>query len=154
MSRLDKIAGALERIGKKYRHHGNRITCQCPAHDDSNPSFEFKEKPDGRVTFNCYSQGCTWDEVLGALGLDPEDFYVEQRHYPAVRPIRRDPSIDELVIEIARADRQSGKSVSERDKARELQAFKSLRQRGISIPTGTPTVDEIQHEAYIREHVS
>jgi hypothetical protein len=45
-----------------------------PAHDDRDPSLSITEANDGRVLINCF-RGCTFDEVVAAIGLEAKDFF-------------------------------------------------------------------------------
>ena len=41
---------------------------QCPAHDDSNPSMQIKDKGDGTASIECYA-GCDFVDILKAVGF-------------------------------------------------------------------------------------
>jgi hypothetical protein len=47
---------------------------RCPAHDDQNPSFGFREGNDKPVVIHCMA-GCTADAILAAIGLTWKDLY-------------------------------------------------------------------------------
>ena len=47
---------------------------QCPAHADHRPSLSVAYKPDGRVLLYCFA-GCTFAELLFALGLAPYELH-------------------------------------------------------------------------------
>jgi DNA primase len=108
------VEAGLAVLGKKYARRGDKITAQCPAHDDRNPSFSATIGRDGGVLFHCHA-GCSGAEIMDALGLrwdqiKPDDYRAE-RH----RKRPRSPSYDELVIAIAESDRRQGKRLTGRD---------------------------------------
>lgn len=152
---LDTFHHAVTSIGKKaqpVRNH--RFMCQCPAHDSARQgqNAQFKQQADGKISFRCFSRGCDMDAALSAIGLTWDDVYPQ----PLAKPDKSRPRIvsdlddDFLIIQIARADRQAGKRLSDRDKRAEFAAFQRLKKRGVEIPEGTPVPDEIQFEAYLR----
>lgn len=95
---------------------------RCPAHDDKSPSLSVKDAGGGRTLIHCFA-GCGAIEILGAVGLDTSDLYppMDKNHQSAIK--RRERSVDELVLEIAKADRAKGKKLSQRDLDREAEAF-------------------------------
>ena len=98
---------------------------RCPSHDDKSPSLTIKDAGDGRTLVHCFA-GCGANEVLNAIGLELQDLYPPtDRNYHAERT-QKERTIDELVIEIARADRAAGKSISPTDRDREAEAFARL----------------------------
>lgn len=99
---------------------------RCPAHQDRSPSLSITEKEDGRVLVHCHA-GCGALDVITAVGLDWDALYPDDgRCYRAERT-QREQSIDELVLEIAKADRAAGKPLSVEDQDRELEAFARLQ---------------------------
>jgi hypothetical protein len=50
----------------------------CPGHDDSMNSLSIGEGDDGRALIHCHA-GCTFPELLEALGLRPRDLFVQGR---------------------------------------------------------------------------
>ena len=56
------------------RQSGQGWTAKCPAHDDRHPSLSIGLGDDGRVLVNCFN-GCTPEEVVGALGLRMADLF-------------------------------------------------------------------------------
>ncbi|MEW6572574.1 MAG: CHC2 zinc finger domain-containing protein [Bacillota bacterium] len=56
------------------RKAGHGWVACCPAHDDKHPSLSVGTGRNGRVLLHCYS-GCSFHEILSALGLDykPQD---------------------------------------------------------------------------------
>jgi hypothetical protein len=66
---LQTVLDALERHGRRYRHSGDQVDAQCPAHDDHSPSLSVRWSRDtGKVLIRCH-QGCSADDVIVALGL-------------------------------------------------------------------------------------
>jgi hypothetical protein len=64
----------LSRLEKVRQRQSNQWSARCPAHNDKSPSFSVAEKDDGSVRFRCWT-GCTYEEVIQALGLNPSDLY-------------------------------------------------------------------------------
>ncbi len=44
----------------------------CPAHEDTNASLSIKRGEDGRLVMHCFA-GCSFSEILHALGMEPKD---------------------------------------------------------------------------------
>lgn len=64
---------------------------------------------------------------MGAIDLEIGDLFHTQR----IRPSSDDPTIDELILAIAKADRKAGKRLSDEDKEAEAKAFvRTLRRKG------------------------
>ena len=98
---------------------------RCPAHPDSSPSLSIKEQSDGTVLVHCHA-GCGALEVITAVGVDWADLFPpSDRNYHAEKKTFN-RSVDELVVEIAIADRAAGKLQSQADKDREFEAFGRL----------------------------
>ena len=51
---------------------GKEWLARCPAHDDHSPSLSITEK-NGKILFKCWSQGCSFENILAAAGLTPAD---------------------------------------------------------------------------------
>lgn len=95
---------------------------RCPAHDDKSPSLKITDISGGRTLIHCHA-GCGAIDVLAAIGLELSDLYPPtDRNYHAERK-QHTRSVDELVIEIAAADRKAGKALSYEDREREAEAF-------------------------------
>jgi hypothetical protein len=60
-----------ERLGGVLRN--GQWSCQCPAHADKSPSLNVKQADD-RIFLHCKA-GCTWQEILGAMGLETQDMF-------------------------------------------------------------------------------
>ncbi len=74
---LDRIHAALLAAGKKPVRSGDRITAQCPAHDDANPSFSAWLKASGWVGVKCFA-GCSEPTLLSVLRLEARDLGPER----------------------------------------------------------------------------
>jgi putative DNA primase/helicase len=70
------LSAVLARL-KKVRAIGDDFSACCPAHDDKNPSLSVSEGADGRVLVTCHV-GCSFDAIVGALGMTKSDFYPER----------------------------------------------------------------------------
>ncbi len=70
---VQRILDALKAAGRKVRGTGrDRYECQCPAHDDRQASLSLSRGDDGKVLLHCHA-GCTFNAVVGALGLAKSD---------------------------------------------------------------------------------
>ena len=67
------IDRTLERLEGVKAHNGYFMAL-CPAHDDQDSSLSVKEGDDGRVLLHCFA-GCTFDEVVAAIDLEPKDLF-------------------------------------------------------------------------------
>ncbi len=124
MSRLDLVEASLLQMDKKCVRRGDRITAQCPAHDDREPSFVASTTSDDAVLFHCYA-GCSGASIMEALGLRWDQIKPHDRRQQMFRR-PRDPSYDECVCGIAEADMRQGKRLNQKD----LQTYRQslLRQ--------------------------
>lgn len=96
---------------------------RCPAHEDKSPSLTVRALSDGRTLVHCFA-GCGALDVLTAVGMDWTDLFPPDDNYRTLtQRSRRDKTVDELVIEIAVADMNAGKRLSEADKQRARQAM-------------------------------
>ena len=74
MRALDKVLAA---IGEgNYSAAGDGYSCRCPAHDDNSPSLTITPKH-GKVLLHCHA-GCTFDQIVSALGLQESDTFDEE----------------------------------------------------------------------------
>lgn len=106
----------------------------CPAHDDRSPSLSVKEGDDGRVLIHCFA-GCSFNEVVESLGLNPADLFVKQGNLTSgnVRPLRLSsvklrPAIEleRQILFLIHCDRLKGRAISSIDCERELIALQRL----------------------------
>lgn len=51
-----------------------RWIARCPSHDDKSPSLSIRELDDGRVLVHDFA-GCTFDEIIGAVGIEAHDLF-------------------------------------------------------------------------------
>lgn len=64
------IGDILQRAENVKEIRAGEYRMCCPVHGDRHPSMVASEMPDGRVLIYCRSQGCSWESILDALGLD------------------------------------------------------------------------------------
>ena len=128
ISRLDGV----KQTGK------GRWIAKCPAHDDSSPSLAVREVDDGRVLVHCFA-GCQTDDVLAAVGLQFLDLFPDTRISHRERRIRQRFNYGELlqmvsrevlVVALAAEDISEGKTLTEQDHARLVDA--AARIRGVA----------------------
>jgi putative DNA primase/helicase len=53
-------------------------TALCPAHGDTVNSLSISEGEDGRVLLFCHA-GCSFDELIAALGISTRSLFVQRR---------------------------------------------------------------------------
>lgn len=76
LARLDGVKGK----GPTWR-------ARCPSHGSKGATLSIKETSEGMVLLHCHA-GCTFDDVIGAVGLRPSDLFPEQAQDHRVRPQR------------------------------------------------------------------
>ena len=76
LSRLEGVKGT----GPSWR-------ARCPSHGSKGATLSIRENPDGMVLLYCHA-GCTFDDVIGSVGLRPSDLFPEQAVDHRVRPQR------------------------------------------------------------------
>ncbi len=59
----------------KVQKHGPNYLARCPAHDDGRPSLRVAQGERG-ILVNCYA-GCSYNEIVKALGLRPQDLFTD-----------------------------------------------------------------------------
>lgn len=72
MISLDRILSRLERVKRAGKGHSAR----CPAHDDRANSLSIADGDRG-LLLKCHA-GCEFDEIVGALGIQPSDLFREE----------------------------------------------------------------------------
>lgn len=82
------IAAVLERLDG-VRPTATGWAARCLAHEDRSPSLSIRQGEDGRILLHGF-RGCTFREILGALGLTPQDLAPHGR-LPAARGHRQAP---------------------------------------------------------------
>lgn len=70
---LDRVLGKLREIGP-VTQKGKDWRCRCPAHNDETPSLDVNSK-DGRVLFICRSAGCSFAQIIAALGMKAQECF-------------------------------------------------------------------------------
>jgi hypothetical protein len=112
---IEEILSKLEKVKRTGRN--NWLAC-CPAHDDRNPSLTIHAADDGRILVRCFAE-CSFEEIVGAVGLgwepwfppkQPDDFKrAVRRPYPAADVL--EALTDEALIVMVSASclRQGGK---------------------------------------------
>jgi len=106
MKPIDELLGRLEGV----RGSGGNYVAKCPSHDDRSPSLSVAEGDNGAVLIHCHA-GCETYDILAAVGLGFGDLY------PDPLPKRNDVDIsrERLVLEMVRAARKRGESISPLD---------------------------------------
>jgi putative DNA primase/helicase len=64
---------------------GNGWTARCPAHDDQHSSLSVHRR-DGRWLLKCHA-GCKWQDIVDALGLEPQALFDEDFEGGGDRPL-------------------------------------------------------------------
>jgi hypothetical protein len=75
-----KLAGLLARLNERgpvRRAAGGEYRTRCPAHDDHDPSLYVKLAPSGELILLRCGAGCDVDTIVGAIGLEMEDLFLE-----------------------------------------------------------------------------
>lgn len=125
LSRLDKV----REMGKP-----GQWMARCPAHDDRTPSLSISLRSESIAVY-CFA-GCSTEDVLDSIGLTFTDLYgKEAANYQAAiankgRKFTRHlkPSdIDLMVLKLAEADLEAGRTLSIEDHARVALAKERLR---------------------------
>ena len=80
---LTLIEERLQAAGKKVKRSGNKLNAQCPAHDDSTPSFSATYGTQRDIVMHCFA-GCKPDDILRSLNIEWTDFGESN---PKERPI-------------------------------------------------------------------
>ena len=67
------VLDALESGGwqPRFKKSNGRYEAKCPAHNGGGRNLSFTESPTGKVLATCHSHGCTFTDVMAALGLKP-----------------------------------------------------------------------------------
>jgi len=131
------IEQILNRLDKSSRN-GNGYLARCPAHNDKNPSLKLTELSDGRILVHCFA-GCATHDVLSAIGLTINDLFPDgalgeykgfQRIEENAKAKQKDKHFrDDIILEIAKSDRESVKRLNAQDLETERQAFMRIRAR-------------------------
>jgi hypothetical protein len=121
------VSKIVERLEHCRQTGDGEWIARCPAHADKSPSLTIKELPDGRTLLHCFA-GCGALDVITAIGLEWSDLFPPDDNFysPVSGRPRKQQTVDELVVEIAKADRAAGKLLSYEDRDREAEAFARL----------------------------
>jgi 5S rRNA maturation endonuclease (ribonuclease M5) len=91
---FERLRVALEQHGSRVTGTGDRLSAQCPAHDDRGPSLSVTGI-EGQTLVYCHA-GCGTDDVLAAVGLRTADLFDEPRGvtypYSDGRTVHRTPA--------------------------------------------------------------
>jgi hypothetical protein len=82
---IDEILSRLSKVKRSGK--GNWLAC-CPAHEDKNPSMTLHAADDGRILVKCWA-GCSFEEIVGAVGLGWEPWFPPKTEQDRVAAVRR-----------------------------------------------------------------
>lgn len=82
------IEDILSRLNKVRKTGPNSWLACCPAHDDRSPSMTLSAKDDGHILAHCFT-GCSFDEIVGAVGLGWEPWFPEKHNPHEHKSFRR-----------------------------------------------------------------
>lgn len=123
----------LSRLDKVRQHQKGRYMALCPAHEDRSRSLSLTQAEDGRILMHCFA-GCHIEDICSAIGLEVKDLFPSNQanHYSGFKNWKSKRMQDALVrehmiVEMAKADRAKGRTLSENDKARVLKAIEFIR---------------------------
>lgn len=68
MTAAELIAAIEQRTRRQGKRQGRNTRLLCPVHDDHEPSLDVAEGADGKPLVQCRSRGCSFEQVLAALG--------------------------------------------------------------------------------------
>ena len=124
MSKVEELLSRLEFV-KKVKD--GRWQARCPAHNDRTPSLAVTECADGRILIHCHS-GCGAHNIVTAVGLEWDVLFPEgsQNYRPMFRS-KQSLETNEVILLIAKSDRENGKKLSKSDLEIERKAFLALK---------------------------
>ena len=126
LSRLSKV----KRSGK-----GNWLAC-CPAHEDKSPSMTLHAADDGRILVRCWA-GCSFEEIVGAVGLGWEPWFPPKTEQDRVAAVRRPfpagdvleaLAFESLVVATLASDMRQLKHIAEPEYDRLLVALERIEE--------------------------
>lgn len=132
ISPIEKVLSRLENV----REMGSpgKWMVRCPAHDDKTPSLSISLRGES-IALYCHA-GCSTEDVLDSIGLMFSDLYgKEAANYQAAIANKGKKStrhlkpfdIDLMVLKLAEADLEVGRTLSIEDQARVALAKERLR---------------------------
>ena len=65
---MERWLDAIRAAGREIVEKGDGYMCQCPAHEDNNPSMSLTEGDAGKVLVKCFV-GCSFDEIRQSLNF-------------------------------------------------------------------------------------
>ena len=106
----------------------NQWACQCPAHEDSDPSFYIKRAED-RWLVHCHA-GCTIDEICLALGVNQSELWFDGSRRPSKPKENIDWELEETIVFIGEhsIERPTGRDWERYTRAKLLLARRGLHQ--------------------------
>jgi hypothetical protein len=88
---LDDFVNALDASGCKPKRRGTEWYAKCPVHGGRDSDSLSATEREGKLLVRCHSQKCSFMDILGALGLDPEST-LPPRPPPARKKDKVEPS--------------------------------------------------------------
>jgi AAA domain len=94
-SPIERLLDALRAHGREPRQRSDGWQCQCPAHDDRDPSLSIDQADDGKVLLKCHA-GCRAEAVVAAVGLTLADLYADSGNYQGngAHPLNDRPAVN------------------------------------------------------------
>ncbi|MCG7868385.1 MAG: hypothetical protein JAY74_18720 [Candidatus Thiodiazotropha taylori] len=129
---IENILNRLEKVREMGKP--GQWMARCPAHDDKTPSLSISLSGDS-IGIYCHG-GCSTEDVLDSIGLTFTDLYgKEDAHRQASHANKGEKArkhlnpfdIDLMVLKLAEADLEAGRTLSIEDQARVALAKERLR---------------------------
>lgn len=119
---LDDLVSALDAHGCKPKKHGVEWYARCPVHGGRDWDSLSATEREGKLLVRCHSKQCSFMDVLGSLGLDPDSAI------PEPPPIKPDQNELKLVATYTYTDNQ-GNLLFQVLKYKKNDGSKTFRQR-------------------------
>lgn len=71
------IDAFILRFEEPIKKTASGFMVKCPAHKDKTASMSVTQTADGKILVKCFA-GCRFEEIVGALGLEPKDLFSEK----------------------------------------------------------------------------
>lgn len=81
---MDKINILLDKLYGVQATGRDKWVAKCPAHADNEPSLSIARGEKG-IVLNCFA-GCSYDEIITAVGLSPHDLFYDDCARTTARP--------------------------------------------------------------------